>query len=185
MAKTADKKEIALLAACKKKDRVAQKEFYTRYFAYGMSISSRYSKDRDEAAWILNLAFMKIFLNLKTFDISKPFKPWLRKIIVNTAITHNKQFYKNEFLLEENPTDMSFESDVESNMMYQDIVEQIRQLTPMYRAVLNLYIIEGFKHTEIAKMLNISTGTSKSNLFKAKEMLKQKLKTNLGIEQYQ
>lgn len=179
---TADEIDQRLLSLCEKNDNAAQKEFYTRYFSYGMSVSSRYAKDRDEAAWILNQAFMKFFQNLKKFDSSKPCKPWLRKIIVNTAISHNKKHYKNEFVMDEQAMNVSSESDTESNMMYQSMIEQIRQLTPMYRMVLNLYIIEGYKHSEIAEMLSISVGTSKSNLFKAKEMLRQKLKNNLGIE---
>jgi len=178
----ADKIDQSLLSACKKNDRAAQKAFYTRYFSYGMSISSRYAKDRDEAAWILNQAFMKFFQNLKQFDFSKPCKPWLRKIIINTAITHNKAYYKNEFVVDDQVMNVRSESDVESNLMYQSIIEQIRELTPMYRMVLNLYIVEGYKHNEIAEMLNISVGTSKSNLFKARAMLKEKLKNNLGIE---
>lgn len=180
---TAEEIDLRLLSLCKKNDNPAQKEFYTRYFSYGMSISSRYAKDRDEAAWILNQAFMKFFQNLKKFDTSKPCKPWLRKIIINTAITHNKKYYKNEFVVEEEMMNVKSESDTESNMMYQSIMEQIRQLTPMYRMVVNLYIIEGYKHNEIAEMLSISVGTSKSNLFKAKAVLRKKLKNNLGIEE--
>ncbi|MCJ8292708.1 MAG: sigma-70 family RNA polymerase sigma factor [Crocinitomicaceae bacterium] len=179
---TADEIDRRLVSSCKKNDNAAQKEFYTRYFSYGMSISSRYAKDRDEAAWILNQAFMNFFQNLKKFDSSKPCKPWLRKIIINTAITHNKKYYKNEFVMDEQTMNVSTESDAESSMMHQSIMEEIRQLSPAYRMVLNLYIIEGYKHNEIAKKLNISIGTSKSNLFKAKEMLRQKLKNNLGIE---
>ncbi len=179
---TADKIDQSLLSACKKNDRAAQKAFYTKYFSYGMSISSRYVKDRDEAAWILNQAFMKFFQNLRKFDFSKPCKPWLRRIIINTAISHNKKYYKKEFTGVEQIIDMTSDVDIESNMMYESILEQIRQLTPMYRMVLNLYVIEGYKHTEIAEMLSISVGTSKSNLFKAREMLRKKLKSNLGIE---
>lgn len=179
----ADKNDISLLSACKKQDRAAQKAFYTKYFSYGMSISSRYSNDRDEAAWILNQAFMKFFQNLKKFDFSKPCKPWLKKIIINTAITHNKKFHQKEFVAEEQVLNVRSEDDAESDMMYQSILEQIRLLTPMYRMVLNLYVIEGYKHNEIAEMLGVSEGTSKSNLFKAKRMLREKLKINLGIEE--
>lgn len=178
----ADKHDISLLSACKKKDRAAQKAFYAKHFSYGMSISSRYASDRDEAAWILNQAFMKFFQNLTKFDFSKPCKPWLRKIIINTVITHNKKFHQHEFVAEEQVLDVRSEDDTESDMMYESILDQIRQLTPMYRMVLNLYVIEGYKHHEIAEMLSISVGTSKSNLFKAKGMLKEKLKNNLGIE---
>ncbi len=179
---TADSVDVSLLSACKKNDRAAQKAFYARHFSYGMSISSRYASDRDEAAWILNQAFMKFFENLKKFDFSKPCKPWLRKIIINTAITHNKKYYQHEFVPEEQVMDVRSEDDAESDMMYKSIMEQIRQLTPMYRMVINLYIIEGYKHHEIADMLGISVGTSKSNLFKAKAMLRDKLKNNLGVE---
>ena len=138
-----------------------------------MSISLRYASNRDEASEILNDAFMKLFTHLKRFDLSKPFKPWLRKIVVNTAINHYHK-KQREFHVEE-VQQAKNESDTEkilSGISYQEVIGLLQKLPPAYRTVFNLYVIEGYSHEEIAGMLNIAPGTSKSNLFKAKEQLK-------------
>jgi RNA polymerase sigma-70 factor (ECF subfamily) len=162
-----------LLERCLHAHRPSQKLLYQTYYGYGMSISLRYANNRDEASEILNDAFMKIFGNLKKFDLGKPFKPWLRKILVNTAINHYHK--KQRELHVEEMQNAKNESDTEkilSAISYQEIITLLQELPPAYRTVFNLYVIEGYSHEEIATMLNIATGTSKSNLFKAKEQLK-------------
>jgi RNA polymerase sigma-70 factor (ECF subfamily) len=162
-----------LLERCLCAHRPSQKLLYQTYYSYGMSISLRYANNRDEASEILNDAFMKIFGNLKKFDLSKPFKPWLRKILVNTAINHYHK--KQREMNVEEMQNAKNESDTEkilSAISYQEIIGLLQELPPAYRTVFNLYVIEGYSHDEIAAMLNIATGTSKSNLFKAKEQLK-------------
>jgi len=137
-----------------------------------MSICLRYSDDRDEAVELLNEAFMKIFINLKKFDLSKPFTPWLRKILINTCI-NNFRKKKIEFTANlEDIQNHNTSEDVLSGISYQEILEMVRKLSPAYRAVFNLYVIEGYKHEEIASMLKISVGTSKSNLAKAKNNMR-------------
>jgi RNA polymerase sigma-70 factor (ECF subfamily) len=153
--------------------RLSQKLLYQEYYNYGMSISLRYASNRDEASEILNDSFMKIFGNLKKFDLSKPFKPWLRKILVNTAINHYHK--KQREVQVEEMKNAKNESDTEkilSGISYQEVIGLLQKLPPAYRTVFNLYVIEGYSHEEIASMLNIAVGTSKSNLFKAKEQLK-------------
>ncbi|MEO5601730.1 MAG: RNA polymerase sigma factor [Cyclobacteriaceae bacterium] len=162
-----------LLERCLHEHRESQKLLYQQYYNYGMSISLRYANNRDEASEILNDAFMKIFGNLRKFDLTKPFKPWLRKILVNTAINH---FHKKQREVQvEEMKNACNESDTEkilSAISYQEIIGLLQKLPPAYRTVFNLYVIEGYTHDEIARFLNIATGTSKSNLFKAKEQLK-------------
>lgn len=146
---------------------------YQEYYSYCMSISLRYSGNREEASEILNDAFMKIFTNLKKFDLSKPFRPWLRKIVVNTAINHYHK--KQREIQVEEMQKAKNEWDTEkilSGISYQEVIALLQKLPPAYRTVFNLYVIEGYSHEEIAGMLNIATGTSKSNLHKAKEQLK-------------
>lgn len=165
---------IDLLKRCASNDRVAQKTLYREFYSYGMSICMLYADNREEAAEILNDGFMKIFTKLGRFDLSRPFKPWLRKIMINTAINnfHQKQ--------RQVPTDniehavkASGTEQILSGISYQEVVTMLQKLPPAYRSVFNLFVIEGYSHEEIAKMLGISTGTSKSNLFKAKEQLKK------------
>lgn len=115
---------------------------------------------------------MKIFKNLKKFDLNKSFKPWLRTILINTCINNfrKKQLHFNTGL--EEVENQAMTEDILSNISYQEILDMIRKLSPAYRAVFNLHVIEGYKHEEIADMLGISVGASKSNLFKAKKHLK-------------
>jgi len=162
-----------LLEGCLRGHRESQKLLYKEYYGYGMSISLRYASNRDEASEILNDAFMKIFSNLKKFDLSKPFKPWLRKIFVNTSIDHYHK-KQREIQVEEMEVAKN-ESDTEkilSGISYQEVIGLLQKLPPAYRTVFNLYVIEGYTHEEISNLLHIAVGTSKSNLFKAKEQLK-------------
>lgn len=151
------------------------------FYAYGMSITMRYADSRDRAVLILNDAFMKVFENIRKYDRHRPFKPWFRQIIVNTAINHfnaNKKYQKWEGL-EENSAHMGREETIISGLSYDEIIEMVQQLSPAYRTVFNLYVIDGFKHEEIAELLGISVGTSKSNLHKAKQNLRAMLEKNL------
>jgi RNA polymerase sigma-70 factor (ECF subfamily) len=163
----------SLLEGCIRAHRASQKLLYQEFYSYGMSISLRYASDRDEASEILNDAFMKIFGNLRKFDLTRPFKPWFRKILVNTAINH---YHKKQREVEvEEMEHARNESDTEkilSGISYQEVIALLQKLPVAYRTVFNLYVIEGYSHEEIANMLNIATGTSKSHLFKAKEQLK-------------
>lgn len=117
---------------------------------------------------------MKIFKHIKQFDFSKSFKPWLRKIMVNTAINQYHQKQRNIQAAEiEKARHESEPENIISGISYQEIIAMLQKLPPAYRTVFNLHVLEGYKHEEIAEMLHITEGTSKSNLFKAKESLKK------------
>lgn len=169
-----------IIRGCRKRRRKSQKKLYQMFYAYGMSITLRYADSRDEAAEILNDAFMKVFTNIKDFDTSRAFKPWLRRIIINTAINH---YHRNKDYRKVKDIDTADENigraeQVISGISYEEIIEMVQQLSPAYRTVFNLYVIEGFKHKEIAEMLDIAVGTSKSNLSKAKNNLQSILEKN-------
>jgi len=170
-----------IIKGCRKRQRRSQKELYKMFYAYGMSITLRYADTRDQAVSILNDAFMKVFDNIKRYDSDRPFKPWLRQIIVNTAINH---FHKNrKYTLhldyDRKTEDLGRQESTISGISHQEIIDLIQQLPPAYKTVFNLYVIEGFKHREIAEKLGITVGTSKSNLAKAKKNLQVKLEKNL------
>ena len=152
------------------------------FYAYGMSITLRYADSRGEAAEILNDAFMKVFSNISNYDTKRPFKPWLRQIIVNTAINHyHKNNNDQQYLSIENTEhEISRNQDILNGISYDEIVDMVQQLSPAYRTVFNLYVIEGFKHREIAEMLDIAVGTSKSNLSKAKKNLQSIVEKNFS-----
>lgn len=163
-----------ILKGCRNNDRGSQRLLYERYYGYAMSICLRYADNRDEASAILNDGFMKILTSIKQFDLSRPLKPWLRKILINTAINHYKEKQRQIHIEEMERAEHESESEnIISGISYQEIIEMLHKLPPAYRTVFNLYAIEGYKHEEIAKMLGISVGTSKSNLFKAKEHLRK------------
>ena len=171
-----------LLKGCQKNDRKSQRSLYEHFYGYAMSICLRYADTRDEAVELLNESFMKIFKSIANFDITRPFSPWLRKILINTCINHfrkKKMDFSDEYDAGNNLADGE---DILSGISYQEILDIIRQLSPAYRAVFNLHVIEGYKHEEIAEMLHISVGASKSNLSKAKKNLQHLLKDYFKVE---
>lgn len=147
-----------------------------------MSITLRYAGSRDEAVMILNDAFMKVFNNIKKYDTSRPFKPWFRQIVVNTAINHYHKLQKKsrQAEIELHELHLSESETIVSDISYKEMIEMIRDLSPAYRTVFNLYVIEGFTHPEIADKLDIAIGTSKSNLSKAKRNLRTILEENIN-----
>src|SRR5688572_744285 len=146
-----------------------------------MSICHRYTHLEEDATEILNDGFLKVFVEIYRFkpayaDTMSSFKGWLRKIMIYTAIDHFRKNHKHSLNRELNESYMhlpSADEDSLSKLSYEEIVGAIRFLTPGYRTVLNLFIIEGFSHDEISKELGISVGTSKSNLAKARKQLQK------------
>lgn len=169
------------IKGCRKRRRESQKALYEMFYAYGMSIALRYADTREQGAAILNDAFMKVFDNIKKYDPQRPFKPWLRRIIINTAIDHFHREQKQASWIDQdyNEAQLIDDEKIISGITYQEIIEMLQELPPAYRTVFNLYVIEGFTHEEIAGTLGISTGTSKSNLAKAKKKLRSILEKNL------
>jgi RNA polymerase sigma factor (sigma-70 family) len=156
------------------KNRKDQEVLYRCYYSYGMSVCLRYTNTRDEAKEILHDGFMILFTNPKKFDPSMPFKPWFRRVLINLCINVFRKFQGN---LEE--TSFGQVKELESsqptaleNMQFEELLVLILKLPAAYRAVFNLYVLDGFSHEEISKLLGISIGTSKSNLSRARKKLK-------------
>ena len=176
-----------LLNACLLNEPSAQKEIYHIYYGYTMSIAMRYSSSYDSAVEITNDAFLKIYKGLKFFtprynNIVASFTAWFRKVVVNACIDYLGKYNRKRLFFTEidvRHVTLSDEQETAEQMLqHKEIIKCIQQLSPAYKTVFNLYVIEGFSHTEIAYKLHISEGTSKSNLFKAKENLRQLLKRN-------
>jgi len=164
-----------LLKACIKKDRNSQKELYRLYYAYGMNICLHYSKDREEAKEILNDGFFKVFENLHMYNPELSFKGWLRRLLINVSIDYYRRHHRHrpvmEIMPQSEPTDSN--PDGFDKLALEDLLAMIQQLSPMYRLVFNLYIMEGYKHEEIAEQVGITVGASKSNLSRAKDKLRR------------
>jgi RNA polymerase sigma factor (sigma-70 family) len=168
---------LALIKGCRRKDRSSQKLLYQRFYSMGMGICCRYSPSRDEAKEILNDGFLKVFTHIKAYDTDRPFVSWFSKILVNTAINHYRKNLK--FQLHQDLTmakSIQNEESIISGIAYQEVLEMIQELPATYRMVFNLYVMEGYKHREIAQQLGITVGTSKSNLSRAREHLRRILK---------
>jgi RNA polymerase sigma-70 factor (ECF subfamily) len=173
-----------IIEACRQGNRSGQHKLYKLFFAYAMSIALRYTANKAEAEDVLNESFLKAFTKLDQYDEDYAFKYWLRKIIIHTAIDHQRKHNK----LNISPNEMVLPSSSDNNegwenLLYEDVLEQVQRLPPAYRLVFNLYAVEGYKHHEIAEKLNISVGASKSNYAKARQLLQKKLKQKNNLEQ--
>jgi RNA polymerase sigma factor (sigma-70 family) len=177
VSETESKELNALLRQCLKQDRGAQRRLYQLFFGYAMSICTRYSSTAEEAKDVLNDGFMKVFTRLKQYHPTKPFKGWVRRIMINTALDNYRHNLKNYHLQDiETAAPAADPFDVEQQLNYEYLISLVQQLSPAYRAVFNLYAIDGYTHEEIADLLGIAVGTSKSNLAKARANLREALK---------
>ncbi|WP_316830772.1 sigma-70 family RNA polymerase sigma factor [Pedobacter aquatilis] len=163
--------------SCIRNERDGQQAIYKHFYGFAMGICLRYASDRLDAAGILNDGFFKVFKNIDKYEQGKPFKAWLGRIITNTAIDYyraNLKFADHLDITEHD--EIIQEQSVYSKLAYEDLLALIQKLTPAYRTVFNLFAIDGYSHEEISEMLSISVGTSKSNLFKARQKLQDMLK---------
>lgn len=176
-----------LIKGCLKADKNCQNLLYKSLYSRMMSVCLRYSEDSMQAKDIFQEAMLKVFKNLENYNYQGVFEAWARRIFVNHAIDYirrNKKYFQDfkDNTLYENIEDEAivlFDDeeipDIDTNV----ILNYIQELSPAYRTVFNMYIIEDYTHKQIAEKLNISIGTSKSNLAKAKVQLRNLLKKEL------
>ncbi len=173
-----------IISGCVEGDRVAQRELYEKYSPAMYAICIRYSKDRFEAEDILHDTFMKVYLNMKDFRNEGSFEGWIKRIVINTALNHKQKTKNNNYhqnfdnireteILDQNNEHENDEIDIEFTK--DELVNAIHDLPCGYRTVFNLYVFEKFKHKEISEKLEITESTSKSQLRKARILLKKKL----------
>ncbi|MCB9189690.1 MAG: RNA polymerase sigma factor [Flavobacteriales bacterium] len=176
------------IRGCKRNDKKCQRNIYELLFSPMLGVCMRYAQDRQEATDILQDGFIKVFDKIGLYDDNGSFEGWVRRIIVNTAIDAIRK-RKNELLTEDTSIYQSHDDQLNEEETDQsaykglginDVVEAMQQLTPVYRAVFNMYVMDGLTHQEIAEELNISVGTSKSNLSKARARIKAILQTKIN-----
>ncbi|MDY8136489.1 RNA polymerase sigma factor [Aquimarina sp. 2201CG5-10] len=169
------KSEKQLIQKAIKQHRDAQHQLYEQYAPKMLSVCRRYVRDIHFAEEVMLGGFLKVFINLKSFKFQGSFEGWIRRIMVNESISFLRK-EKQIFFTEEIS---SYKEESWNNINTELEVEQIQELIDSlpegYRMVFVLYAVEGYKHIEIAKMLGISESTSKTQLFKARKMLQQKL----------
>ncbi len=173
-----------IIKGCIKLQRESQKKFYAVFYGYAMSVCLRYTSNRNDAREIVNDGFLKVFKDLGSFksryqDVESSLKGWIRQIMIHTAIDHFRKNNKHQLYLEMSEEAFDREDDTGDSIdkiSFDEIMAMVQKLSPVYRAVFNLYVIDGYKHEEIAERLNITIGTSKSNLARARMNIQKMLK---------
>ncbi len=173
---------VHIIEGCVAHRRESQQAFYQYFYGFSMAICLRYCSRNDDAMEVVNDGFLKIFRKLPRFQPSyahyeSSLRGWMKSIMIHTAIDHFRK-HQHHQLHDINETHFEGIDHGESGidkLSYKELISAVQRLSPMYRAVFNLYVIDGYKHEEIAAQLKISIGTSKSNLAKAKENIKKML----------
>lgn len=166
--------ENGLIEALIRQERWAQKQVYESYYGKMMGVCLRYAGSRDEAHDLLHEGFIKVFQHISRYRSGTSLPAWIRTVMVNTCIDHyRKNVRRRTDDLEEARTVTNADPDVLSALTEQEILDAVCQLSPAYRAVFNLYVVEGYSHKEIADALQITESTSRSNLVKARLKLQE------------
>lgn len=170
-----------LIKGCIEGDSRMQEELYKKFAPKMYAVCLRYAGNNDDAQDLLQEGFIKVFRNLTKFRHEGSFEGWMRRVFVNTSIEqYRRKVHLNSISEQEERIIEDSSVSVLDQLAERDIVQLVRELSPGYRAVFNLYVIEGYSHKEIADMLQISEGTSKSQLARAKSILQKKVTAYLG-----
>ena len=174
-----------IINGCLEGNRRDQELLYRRYAPKLYAVCLQYSSDSDEAKDVLQEGFIKIFEKLNAYKFEGPFEAWMRRIVVNAALERYRSrnlLYKVEDV--DRLTEMGMEPGFEdySELDAKMLLNIVKELPPKYRMVFNLFAIEGYSHKEISKMIKITTGTSKSNLARARLILQRKVEMYTGIK---
>jgi len=170
-----------LINNCKKGKRNAQEELYRNYSGVLFGMCLKYSRNRTEAEDNLHDSFMTIFNKIDQYNFKGSFEGWMKRITVNTVL---QKYRKNQYLnvVSENYGDVSTDEEIPMDISLSTLLGHIQDLPNKYRLTFNLYVLDGYTHKEIGELLGTTIGTSKSNLARAKMILRQKLeKENINI----
>ena len=169
------------ISLAKKGNTLAQKQLYEQYKVRLFRVCLRYGRDRSDAKDILQEGFIQIFKNIHQFKGEGDIGSWMRQVIVYTALQYLRKWKRDWNHLDSNDFESVFqtEADVFHKLGLEELTRMIQQLPRGYRIVFNLFVIEGYSHKEIAEMLGVSTNTTKSQLFRAKAVLRKQLEQQL------
>lgn len=177
--------EKNIIDACRKNERWAQRLVYEEYYNQMLGVCLRYSNNSDDAEDILHDGFIKVFRNIKKYQVGTSLPAWIRRVMVNTSIDHYRKLTRRRTEDVEEARSVSFDgADAVSNCTEKEILMAIQDLSPAYRTVFNMYVIEGYSHREIAEKLGITESTSRSNLVKARGKLKEFLQKVKKFEHF-
>jgi len=170
-----------LIALAVQQNRHAQQQIYEKYSPKMLGVCRQYIRDIHAAEDVMITAFMKVFSNLKHFENKGSFEGWIRRIMINESISYIRAKKQLSFIEDMPYADSGF-NNIESGLSVDDIQSLIDNLPDGYRMIFNLYAIEGFKHREIAEILGISEGTSKSQLSHARKLLQEQITKQKNYE---
>jgi RNA polymerase sigma-70 factor (ECF subfamily) len=166
--------EKEFLAALVRQDRRAQQQLYQQYYGKMMGICLRYAGSRDEALDLLHEGFIKVFQNIGKYHSGTSLPAWIRTIVVNTCIDYYRRMLRRRTEDIDDVLHVAHDApDVLSNLTEREILDAVQELSPAYRTVFNLYVVEGYSHKEIADVLQITESTCRSNLVKARIKLQE------------
>ncbi len=170
--------EDELIRGCLKDDASCQKEIFHRFASRMLGVCNRYARNNADAEDILQDAFIKVFDKIYQFKFEGSFEGWIRRIVVNTALKkYSLRRYEKEVSGYEikDRDESGMEPSAYAHLTEKELLELINNLPDGYRIIFNLYVIEGYQHDEIAQMLGIQSGTSRSQLVKARNMLQKQI----------
>lgn len=174
--------EQKLIKACLNGDGTAFEEIFRRFSARMLAVCYRYSHNKEDAKDLLQEGFIKVFEQLSKFRNEGSFEGWIRRIMVLTALEKYRKEARERESYGGGLDDVTdafqpvSSDDIYSQMSFDELIAMIRELSPAYKMVFNLYVFEGMKHEEIAQMLSITVGTSKSNLSDARKILQKRIR---------
>lgn len=176
----------SLIKGCKKRDEECQKRLFKLYYGRMMGICLRYCNSHADAQDVVQEGFIKLFDKIDLYNEKGSFEGWMRRLFVNRALDYLRRnnlkmmsIDNEDYFFEPKAEEAELDQGITEMISPEKLIEEIQNLSPVYRTVLNLYIYEGYTHDEIAEELGISAGTSKSNLSKAKRNLKKALSKHL------
>ncbi len=170
--------ETELIKGCIKRNTACEKELFERYAGHMLGVCQRYARNTADAEDILQDGFIKVFNKINQYKFEGSFEGWIRKIMVNTALKkYTISRYQKEFSTGEikESTRHTMEPQAYGHLTQKDLLQLINGLPDGYRIIFNMYVIEGYQHEEISEMLGIQSGTSRSQLVKARQMLQKQL----------
>lgn len=178
-----DENTIQIIKGCLREDRRSQKDLYKLYYSLALGICLRYANDKEDALAILNDGFFKVFTHINKYNFQKPISSWIRKIMTNTAIDYYRAKVRMGVVVDISTYEHTITNNetISEKLNYEDLLLMVQKLSPTYRTVFNLYVIDGYTHDEISTMLGIAVGTSKSNLHKARERLAEMVRNQNSI----
>ncbi|MEM9298344.1 MAG: RNA polymerase sigma factor [Bacteroidota bacterium] len=166
--------ENSLISGCKNGDRKSQRQLYDQYASKMMMVCLRYSKSDQEAEDILQESFIKVFDKIKGFKEESRLIYWIKRIVINTALNHGRKKLYMFPMVNINEVERQDNDDISiSSLQLQELLKMIHELPSGCQIIFNLYAIEGYNHNEIADMLEISVGTSKSQYARARYLLRE------------